>query len=610
MFVTNHVNGSIPSSMATSCRQKTFFLLTRLWQHIPHNRRKQLVALGALMLAGTVAELASLGMVMPFLGALIAPGKIYGHPMAKPLIIALDLTTPHQLRLPLTLLLCLTAIVSGALRLGLLWGQTYLANAIGNDLGSIAYRRTLYQPYSVHVQRNSSEIVAALMTKINIIVYFIIIPTLTIITSTTIVVTIVAFMLFTDAILTSIAFLCFGSLYCLVASVTKTRLDRNSQRVSRCQNRVAQVVQEGLGGIRDVLLQGLQETYYRIFQQTDRELRRALSNIAVMGGAPRPVIEACGIMLIGLMAYMLSNRSEGLVSAIPILGALALAAQRLLPLVQQGYAGWTSILGGQDSLSDVLVLLQQPLPALENENCPLLLPYRKKISICDVHFRYSSEGPWILRGIDLEIPRGSRVGFIGTTGSGKSTLLDIIMGLLQPNRGTIRIDGREIEECNHRAWQAHIAHVPQIIFLADASITENIAFGVQKDRIDHEQVKLAAWRAQIGETIESWEHGYDTLVGEQGTRLSGGQRQRIGIARALYQQADVLVFDEATSALDHDTENAVMETIHILDADLTVLIVAHRVTTLKGCDTIILLDQGLIQRTGNYQEMISQIDAT
>lgn len=565
----------------------------------------QLVALAILTLFSTVAELASLGMVLPFLGVLTSPDRVFQQPWIQPLVSGLGLATPHQSLLPLTILFAAAAVVSGATRLALLWGQTRLGNAIGNDLGSAAYRRTLYQPYPVHVARNSSEVVAALMTKINTIVYFIVIPTLTIITSVFIVLTILVFMLFVDLELTLMALLGFGCLYGIVVLITRHRLALNGQRATVSQNRVAQVVQEGLGGIRDVLIDGLQETYFRIYRQADSQLRRALSNIAIMGGAPRPVIEAFGIVLIAALAYTLAIRTEGVPSAIPVLGALALAAQRLLPLVQQVYAGWSSIVGGKDSLRDVLSLLEQPLPAFGNVSPVIPMPFRKQINLCDLHFRYGAEDPWILSGIDLEITRGSRVGFIGGTGSGKSTLLDIVMGLLSPTMGSIRIDDVEIDQFNQRAWQSHIAHVPQAIYMADATIAENIAFGVPPQDIDLARVKEAAQRAQIASVIESWSTGYDTIVGERGMRLSGGQRQRIGIARALYKEADVIIFDEATSALDNDTERAVMEAINALSSDLTVLIVAHRLTTLEKCDQIIELGGGVIQRIGTYPEIVS-----
>lgn len=589
----------------TSNRQPLVMLLRRLWRHIAPRRRMQLAAIGGLMLVSTVAELASIGAVLPFLGALTAPERIFEDPWAQPLIAGLSLTKPQDLLLPLTVIFGLAAVFSGAARLALLWGQTRLGNAIGVDLGSAAFRRTLYQPYPVHAMRNSSEVVAVQVTKVNTIVYFIIIPLLTLVTSAFIVVVIASLLIWVEPLLTLATFLGLGGLYAIVAEATRKRVAKDSQRVTAGQSRVTQVVQEGLGGIRDVLIDGLQETYFRIYRQADSGLRRALANIAILGGAPRPVIEALGVVLIGGLAYTLASRPEGVASAIPMLGALALAAQRLLPLVQQGYAGWTSMLGGQASLRDVLELLEQPLPAYSTLPPPTPIPFRRQISLQDVHFRYSPEGPWVLRGIDLQIPRGSRIGLIGTTGSGKSTLLDIVMGLLGPASGAVCIDDTEVNEANHRAWQAHIAHVPQSIFLADITIAENIAFGVPLGQIDHGRVRRAAQRAQIAPTIESLPKGYDTFVGERGIRLSGGQRQRIGIARALYKKADVLVFDEATSALDTDTEHAVMKAIEALDPDFTILIVAHRLTTLCNCTQVVELAHGQIARIGSYDALMT-----
>ena len=232
--------------------------------------------------------------------------------------------------------------------------------------------------------------------------------------------------------------------------------------------------------------------------------------------------------------------------------------------------------------------------------------FQTAITLKDLGFRYARHSPWVLRNVNLQIPKGSRVGFIGVTGSGKSTLLDIVMGLLCPTEGALQIDNTPVDLQNTRAWQAHISHVPQAIYLSDTSIAENIAFGVQAELIDLKLVKLAAQQAQIAETVEGWRNGYDTLVGERGVRLSGGQRQRIGIARALYKRANVIVFDEATSALDNETEAAVMQAVETLGRDITILIIAHRVTTLKNCDQIVELANGGIKAVGGYEQMMQR----
>ena len=321
--------------------------------------------------------------------------------------------------------------------------------------------------------------------------------------------------------------------------------------------------------------------------------------------SPRYALEALGMLLISALAYMLALQPNGIAKAIPVLGVLALGAQRLLPILQLAYSSLSTIQGGEASLKDALELLEQPLPDYADQPPAKPLMFLKKIELKNLSFRYTEQTPLVLNNLNLEICKGSRTGFIGVTGSGKSTLLDVVMGLLQPTDGALEIDGQSITSANNRAWQAHIAHVPQAIYLSDSTIEENIAFGIPKGSIDHKRVKKAAQQAQIAHIIESWPKKYKTYVGERGIRLSGGQRQRIGIARALYKQADVIIFDEATSALDNDTEQAVMEAIESLGNELTILIIAHRLTTLKNCTQVVELGDGGIKRIGSYQEIVS-----
>jgi ATP-binding cassette, subfamily B, bacterial PglK len=317
-------------------------------------------------------------------------------------------------------------------------------------------------------------------------------------------------------------------------------------------------------------------------------------------------MEAIGMTLIAGLAYVMTQQEGGIVTAIPVLGALALGAQRLLPALQQAYGAYSTIKGSNSSFKDVLNLLGQPLPEYADQSPPKPIPFEKEIKLTNLSFRYTEDSPWVLKNTNLSLKKGARIGFIGETGSGKSTLLDIIMGLLPPTNGKLMIDQQPINSQNRRAWRAHIAHVPQNIYLSDSTIEENIAFGIAKEQIDHQRVKKAAQQAQIAELIEQWKDGYQTFVGERGVRLSGGQRQRIGIARALYKQANILIFDEATSALDNETEREVMEVIGNLDKEMTVLIIAHRLTTLKECDSIVKLNKDYTIHVGSYQEMINE----
>lgn len=582
-------------------------LLKRLWRHINQKRRIQLGLVFLLMIFASVAEIVSLGSIVPFLGALTAPDWVWGHRAAQPIIKMIGLTVPEDLLLPMTILFAMTAVISGVIRLILQWALARLSHAIGADFSISIFQRTLYQPYSVHVARNSSEIIAGIASKADKVVYEAVLPCMVILSSCLLLIAIMATLIALEPIIAFGAFSGFGGIYLLVATFTKKKLAIYSSTISYEQNRVVKVLQEALGGIRDVLIDGTQRIYCKVYRNADLPLRRAAAGVVIMIAAPRYAIEGAGMAFIAILAYKFASSSAGAQGAIPMLGALALGAQRLLPVLQQAYASWTSMRGGQSSLADTLNLLEQPLPdyVKEEPQKPEPISFKTDIVFSKVSFSYAQNDQLVLNHLDMVIPKGSRIGIIGGTGSGKSTLLDIFMGLLQPTSGTMLIDGQQIDERNHRSWQSHISHVPQSIFLADTSVAENIAFGVSVERIDMKRVQEAARKAQVADVIDSWPEGYNTFVGERGVRLSGGQRQRIGIARALYKKTDVIVFDEATSALDSATEQAVMDAVESLSSELTILIVAHRLSTLKGCSQVIELGGGAIKRIGSYAEVVN-----
>ena len=582
-----------------------FPLLLRLWSHISKRRRIQVFLLLILMFAASFAEILSIGAVLPFLAVLTNPDRIFQFSGAKLFINFIGIVSPEQLLFPLTIGFGLAALVSGGMRLLLLWASTRLSFAVGADLSINIYRRTLYQPYSIHASRNSSEVISGISTKANSVIGAIITPALTLISSSIMLVVILLALISIDPIIALSAFGGFGSIYAIIIRINRGRMLINSENIARESTQLIKSLQEGLGGIRDVLIDGCQAVYCQIYRNADLPLRQAQGNSSFINQSPRFLIEALGMMLIAMLAYALARQPDGISKAIPVLGALALGAQRLLPVLQAAYAAWSNIQTGQVSLQDTLELLDQPLPEYVDQPPAKPITFQQQIVLKKLSFRYTPQTPWVLKNVDLTIKKGSRIGFIGLTGSGKSTLLDVIMGLLESNEGTLEIDNQVITTHNTRQWQVHIAHVPQAIFLADSTIQENIAFGVPINKIDHVLVKKAAQKAQISDIIETWPNKYNTFVGERGIRLSGGQRQRIGIARALYKQANVIIFDEATSALDNKTEQAVMQSIESLGKDLTVLIIAHRLTTLQNCDQIVELGNGGIKRIGTYRDIIS-----
>ena len=587
-------------------KNSLFKNLIRVWKHLSIERKMQIPLLFSMMILVSFAEVISIGAVLPFLGVIAAPENIFVHDLAQPLINLLGIQTPRELLLPFTLIFITAAILVSITRTSLLWIQTHLSRAIGADLSVQVYRLTLYQPYNLQISRNSSEIMAGVV-KASSLVGTIIQPIMIMASSLLILLAVIVTLLAIQPVIALGAFLGFGLIYVAIVSVTKRRIARNSETIATQQIGVTKAIQEGLGGIRDVLLDGTQSFYTKLYKDALLPMQAANASNQVVSASPRYGVEALGIVLIAGLAYMLSAGSVTSGRAdvvIPILGALALGAQRLFPLLQQIYSSYISLKGNQASTQDALDLLDQPMPSYIQLSPAKPMVFQNAITLKDLCFRYTPEAPWIIRNLNLEISKGTRVGFVGVTGSGKSTLLDLVMGLLTPTKGELLIDNVAVNSQNTRAWQAHISHVPQAIYLSDSSIVENIAFGVQRDLIDMQRVKEAARRAQIDQNIENWPNRYDTLVGERGLRLSGGQRQRIGIARALYRRANVIVFDEATSALDNETETSVMEAVETLDQEVTILIIAHRITTLKNCDRIVKIAGGGIEAIGDYKQII------
>jgi ATP-binding cassette, subfamily B, bacterial PglK len=563
----------------------------------------QCLFLAVLMQAAAVAEVISLGAILPFIGVLTSPERVLAHPVVAGLAGRVGIIEAQQLLLPVTILFVCAALFSGAVRLLQLWANTRFAYAVGHDLSTEVYRRTLHQPYPVHLSRNSSEVISGVYKADGAIQ--VLLQVLMMVSGSILAGSIALTLLAIDPLIASIAFGGFGCIYAGVTWFSRSRLSRNSQRIALESNRRIKALQEGLGGIRDVILGNKQAAYCDLYKKADWPMRKAQGYNVLLGGTPRFAVEALGIALLAFLAYGLARQNGEMVAALPVLGALAMGAQRLLPALQQIYGGWAFIAGHRRSLEDVLIMLDQPLPESASKPAPAPLKFQRHVRFDHVSFRYATEGPLVLDRLDLTIPRGARVGFVGATGSGKSTTLDLFMGLLAPTSGQILVDDRHLEGELIRAWQRNIAHVPQSIFLADATLAENIAFGHTLATLDMDRVRQAARKANIAEFIEDHPDGYHAFVGERGIRLSGGQRQRVGIARALYEQAAVLVFDEATSALDNVTERSVMQAIADLGPDLTILIIAHRLSTVRSCDVIVELDKGRVVAQGNYDDLMA-----
>jgi ABC-type multidrug transport system fused ATPase/permease subunit len=573
--------------------------LRQLFEVIPRRRRRQGALLFLLMILAGFAELATLGAVAPFLAVVAMPHRmpdLHGLPR---------FLRPHgmgrwDLTVVLALLFAACAIVAAALRVLLTWATQTFVFRLGYDLETLAYQRSLSRTYIDQIRINSSETIA-ILDQVGAISATVFLPLLAGVSSFLIAGFILAALIAIRPLDAMIALAGFGLAYLLISLAFRGRLRAASETVTRALIKRIQTLQEGLGGIRDVILDQAQPIYVERFSRIDLALRDAQASIGVIGAAPRFAIEGAGMVVIALLVLWLAGRQGGVLAALPLLGALALGAQRLLPLLQQVYNSWSQVAGTRQTILDVAALFSTPETTVTVPTGPVGdTPFTGSVSLKGVTFRYAPQDAPVLDRLDLDLPRGGRVGLVGRTGSGKSTVIDIVLGLLEPDEGEVRIDGRVLDPVSRRRWSRSVAHVPQNIYLSDATILENIAFGVAPDAIDLDRARAAAARADLAHFIEGLPRAYDTTVGERGVRLSGGQRQRVGIARALYKGSRFLVFDEATSALDSATEDAVLDAIAGLDRDLTILMVAHRLRTLRSCDVIYRLEDGRVVEVGGY----------
>ncbi len=559
------------------------------------------------MLLSAIADLVSLSSALPFLYVLTNPDKIWQNQNFKEVFLFLKLDSSSDLIVPATILFIAAAVISGAIRLFNLWFNTRLAGSVGCDISTQVYKNVLNQPYSFHINEERSKIKIALLQHLTIVMKCLN-DYLNLIWSIFTMSILVFGMLFTNWIIVVSTGCIFGLIYFLLSKNSQKRLLSNGFKVADDNKKQLKMLDEAMGSIRDIILDGIQKTYLNIYKDVDYSMRMRLSENYFLASFPRYALESISLIMIAILslvfAYVISDSS----SLIPILGTIALCLQRLVPTLQRIYMSWASLKSGWGSFVNVYSLL-----ILKTKKYDLVKTHFNKerliksIVFKDIHFKYQNRKKTTLKGINLKIKSGTSLGIIGKTGEGKSTFLDLLMGLLKPTSGNILINNNDLYKKNNISiWRSEIAHVPQDIYLSDCSFAENIAIGKNLNEIDFERVKYAAEIAKIHTYIKSTEHGYQTKVGELGISLSGGQKQRIGIARAIYKTSSILIFDEATSSLDIETENLVINSIRNNCSNLTLIIVAHNINTLRNCDRIISIKNGLIDKDGIPSEILSK----
>jgi len=538
---------------------------------------------------GGIAELVTIGAIVPFLSILVASETTF-IPGANELLTRIGGQSPSERLTAATGLFIAAALLAGAVRLTLAWSSQSFVQHVGHEISTEIQERILNQPYGFHLNHNSSAVVASL-ALVDQLTYGVIQPLIQAAAGLVISLFLLTAIAVIDARTAAIAAAAFGLTYACIILLFRRRLHSRSAVIAAAYEERVRLVQESIGGIRDVIVDHAQAAYVDAFRRVDGRLTRARTETILANVAPRFLVESAGLVILALVALVLSRSSGGLAAALPVIGALALGAQRLLPLANQLYQGWSLAAANRAIAARVAGLLELPMAAQEVSLEPL--EFKSEIEFRDLSYCYPGRSKPALDGIHVSLPRGKRIALTGATGSGKSTFADVLMGLIDPTDGSITIDGRPLNAVTRAAWQKSIAHVPQSIFLIDASIARNIALSVPDQVLDRDRAAAAAEAAQLTPFLATLADGIDTIVGERGIRLSGGQRQRIGIARALYKQAPVLILDEATSALDEQTEASVMEELATLP-DLTILVIAHRRSTIERCDMEICLDHGRI----------------
>jgi ABC-type bacteriocin/lantibiotic exporter with double-glycine peptidase domain len=552
------------------------------------------------MLVSAVAEVVTIGAVLPVLALAADPETLAKWPKAT-----LFLNTIGNGASPVVAaagMLIAAALFAMVARILITWFSGVLVYGMQYDIVMRIFGRIIRQPYETYVTGNSSVALSAL-EKVNLVTTGSVLPALLGIISAWIAIFIIVFLFALNPIGLLVAVGSIGVVYVGMTLTSRGAILRSARHLAETRTERVQIVQESLGGFRDIVLEHSQPQFEQRLARRESRLRQLLVIVNALAFSPRFVVEGAATILVAIAAAYLSFTKGGLVEALPILGALALGAQRLLPLCQQIFQGWASFELHADVLADVATMLHLPIADTEQRRVGApVLPFEKEVVFDRVSYSYV-ENEMALDDVSLVIPRGSQVGLIGRSGSGKSTFVDLLMGLIKPIEGAIKVDERLLDRTTIADWQAQIAHVPQAIFLSDDSITANVAFGFDDEAIDVDRVRFACEQACILDFVEGLPDGFDTRVGERGIRLSGGQRQRLGIARALYRKATVLVLDEATSALDTETESEVMRRLRSAGVGLTVIMIAHRHSTLEACDIVYRLDGGHLKAAGRIEDI-------
>ena len=576
--------------------------LRSLWNNFSIKRKFQLISITFATFLTAILDLISIGSIMPFISVIMDSESTFNDPSFNKYFTYFGYMSGQDIILPLTYFFILINVIAAVIKIIIFWFQNKISVLCGNDLSRLAYTKTIYQPFEIHIKRNSGDVISSIVNNVNITVFGVLYMVLLFISSLIFTLAILGGILIIDPIISLIALATLCFFYIPISIFLKGRLEKNSKIVDLGQKKIVRFIQEALGGIRNLILDKSHGFFIKKYNEIDFGLRDAVAENKFLGSVPRYVIEALVVILLALLGLYYAYQPDGMSSGLPILGFIALASQKLIPNMQQIYRSYASIAGSKENLDDTLSILNQDLITNDDDLASQKKIYDfNKLSLKNISFRYTKDDPLIFNDINLDVYKGEKIGIVGVTGGGKSTLVDLILGLLKPESGEIFIDDNSIETIKS-SWQKMISHVPQDVYYSDDSFAKNIAFGSDSENINKDKLIDASKDARILDYILRQDKKFDHNLGESGVQLSGGQKQRLGIARALYKDSNLIIFDEATSALDENTEKDVVNSIQSIDTNKTVLIIAHRLSTIKNVDRIVFVENGKLEIFNSFAE--------
>jgi ABC-type multidrug transport system fused ATPase/permease subunit len=571
--------------------------------------RKQLYILFFTNLIVAVLDMVGVASIMPFISLISNQQLIITNNSLKTIYLYFNFTSTRQFVFVFGIVVLILLIISIALKSITTYYQTKFALMREYTIGKRLVEGYLNQPYAWFLTQNSADLGKTILSEIQGIIIGCIMPMMIIISQGFVVFSLLILLLLVDTSLALIIGTVLISTYFIINKLMNGGLSKiGIERINANKERYV-AVSEAFGGIKEVKVNGLEKYYIRNFSKPAEVYAKNQATAQVIAQIPRFLIEGIAFGMMLLILLYLIYRGENIGNILPIISLYAFAAYRLLPATQQVYGSYSQIKFSSPALDALKKELEQLNPQSEILHPHNIMPLNDCIVLDNISFTYPNSSQQALSNLNLKIKAHNTIGFVGSTGSGKTTTIDIILGILEAQNGSLLIDGVKITDENRRSWQNSIGFVPQQIYLADDTIASNIAFGVEKDKINYTAIEKASRIANLHDFVTTeLPNGYDTNIGERGVRLSGGQRQRIGIARALYHNPQVLILDEATSALDNITENAVMEAINNIEKQITIIMVAHRLSTVRKCDMIYFIEHGVLKGQGTFEELKNKID--